>query len=280
MKLCESCKNKTSNDQCQIRCLVGSRFCGKHSKVKEPRIWAEVNNVGKHVILIQKIWKGYSIRYKIRLAGPGAMNRTKCHNDEELITMEGKNSVSPLDYFAFEESDKVYWFHIYSIMENSRMSKIPTNPYTRQPLKIEDRRRMRELYVLRLLRKQPVTHDRKELNLETDITTNWTAVCQIIEENGFFDLNPMIFMSLSMRQLLVFVMMIDADLKAYASEHISKSRRYSYIRLISRLLEAYTPDVLQPIFSFKTAATLSFILHDCYDNYTLCFIIMSSLYRL
>ena len=280
MKLCESCKNKTSNDQCRIRSLVGSRFCGKHSKVKEPRIWAEVNNVCKNVILIQKIWKGYSIRYRIRLAGPGALNRTKCHNDEELITMEGRSSVSPLDYFGFEEADKLYWFHVCSILENSRINKIPTNPYTRQPLKIEDRRRLRELYVLRMLRKEPNTHERKDINLENDLMVYWTSVCQIIEENGFFDLNPMVFMSLSITQLYVFLTMIQADLTAYASEHTSRSRRHMYIRWLSKVLSTYAPNIRQPIYSYQAAATLSFILHDCYDNYTICFIVMSSLYRL
>lgn len=280
MKLCESCKNKTSNDRCRIRCLVGSRFCGKHSRVKEPRIWAEVNNVDKHVVLIQKVWKGYSVRYKIRLAGPGALNRSKCHNDEELITMDDKRSVSPLDYFAFEEADKLYWFHICSILENSRINKIPTNPYTRQPLKIEDRRRLRELYVLRLLRKLPLTHDVKQRTLEDDLLTNWTSVCQIIEENGFFDLNPMVFMSMSVTQLYVFLTMIHSDLKAYASEHTSKSRRYTYIHWISKVLANYGPNAQQPFYSYQVGATLSFILHNCYDNYAICFIVMSSLYRL
>jgi hypothetical protein len=82
-------------------------LCGKHAKVKNLRLWKDVNNLDDKAVIIQKVWRGHSVRDWLRIAGPGVLNRSVCHNDEELVTMDEKKSVNPFDYFAFEEGGKV-----------------------------------------------------------------------------------------------------------------------------------------------------------------------------
>ena len=146
MNTCLACKNKTSTDRCNLTSIKGLAFCGIHARSKVPRIWSVVNDIDKHVTLISKVWRGYRIRRLLKLAGIGVLKRSLCHNDEELVLLEDRNSVSPLDYFSFQEGDKVWWFDIRSMIGCLNATFVPTNPYTRQPLTVDTRYRLRMLY--------------------------------------------------------------------------------------------------------------------------------------
>jgi hypothetical protein len=80
---CASCKNKKSNERCASKPLKGMVLCGKHAKSKNLRLWKNVNGLDDKARLIQKIWRGYSIRHWLKIAGPGVLNRAVCHNNEE-----------------------------------------------------------------------------------------------------------------------------------------------------------------------------------------------------
>jgi hypothetical protein len=280
MSLCSSCKSKTSKERCSAKSVGDTLFCRRHVKVKVPRLWAVINNVDPCAIMIQKVWRGYSVRNWIRLAGPGAINRTKCHNDEELFTLDGKMSVSPFSYFAFDEAGKIYWFDIRSLSQHCL--KTMTNPYTRQPLTIENRKRLRKLSIMRHRRKLPYIHESsQQTDINQVITEIWTSISQIIEENGFFDVNPRTFSSLNRSQLYVFLLMISNDLKAWAVEHNSKySSRHKYFVWTWKILKLFTPATHPLKIQFMVAKVLLNILYDGIAPYNVCFIIMSSLYRL
>lgn len=282
MSFCISCKNRNSLERCPSYVVKGTSFCGIHLKVRNHRIWSEVNNIEPKVIFIQKVWRGYSIRNRIKLAGPGALNRSVCHNDEELVLMIDKKSVSPLTYFGFEEAGKIYWFDIRSISEYALYSKIPSNPYTREKLTIDTRVRLRKLCTLRSIYKLANSHDiTKQQSLTQKNEHNWNIICQIIEENGFFDINPIQFSSLNKTQLFIFLTMIGLDIRAWASEHTSKySRRHKYKAWVQYIISNIQHLHEQTSCSFHASKLLLTILNDCNDNYSLCFIIMSSLYRL
>jgi hypothetical protein len=279
MITCASCKNQTSTDRCSAKPLKGLLFCGRHVKSKTPRIWAVMNNVDNKVVLIQKIWRGYSVRNWIKLAGPGALHRTVCHNDEELVTFDDKKSVHPLDYFSFEEAGKVYWFDVRSIIQNSIDKVQPANPYTREPLSIETRQRLRKIAILRDHRYLKNLHQENR-TAERLLSTTWTAVCQIIEENGFPDMSPMFFIALNRSQLYIFASMIKQDLVAWASEHTSsQSRRKRYIPWMRRIEGEYVAGANNGLLSYFTAKCLLAMLNDYPQPYDLCFIIMSALHR-
>jgi hypothetical protein len=208
------------------------------------------------------------------------LNRSICHNDEELVTLDDKHSVHPFSYFAFEEAGKVYWFDIRSIAEHCL--KNTTNPYTRQPISLETRKRMRQISTLRWRRKLPILHDdEKQESVEDGILKNWRCIGQIIEENGFFDVNIETFSTLNRSQLYVFLLMISNDLKAWAAEHKSRySVRHKYSVWAWKILKLFSPSSHPLKIQFITSRVLLNILNDCAAPYNVCFIIMSSLYRL
>ena len=88
--ICASCKNKTTLERCPSQAIKGLLFCGKHAKTKVKRLWADLNNGKKYAILLQKVWRGYFIRKRLKLAGEGVLNRKDCHNTEELVTLDDK----------------------------------------------------------------------------------------------------------------------------------------------------------------------------------------------
>jgi hypothetical protein len=257
-------------------------LCGKHAKTKNLRLWKDVNNLDEKAIVIQKIWRGFSVRHWLKIAGPGVLNRNICHNEEELVTMDEKKSVNPFDYFSFEESGRVYWFDIRSISETCMLKVEPANPYTREPLTIETRRRLRELCIKRHRKNLPNMHNISEKrSVDEIILTTWTHVCQIIIENGFFDMSPLYFTSLNPTRLFIFNTIIYKDLVAFAAEHSSKlSRRYRYVFWMKRLIGEFSSGVDANRLVYLTGRVLVTILNDCSDNYGVCFIIMSALHRL
>ena len=279
---CASCKNKTSNDQCGNKPLRGMTLCGRHIRAKNLRLWKDANNLDEKAIIIQRNWKGYYIRHWLKIAGPGVLNRSICHNNEELVTMDEKSSINPFDYFSFEEGGKVYWFDVRSLSEMFMLKTDPINPYTREPLTIETRRRLRQICIKRHRKNLNNMHNISDKrSVDEIILSTWTHVCQIIIENGFFDMSPLYFVSLNKTRLLIFNTMIQKDIVALASEHASKlSRRYKYAFWMKRLLGEFSTEVDTKRLVYLTGRVLVTILNDCSDNYGICFIIMSSLHRL
>jgi len=282
MALCASCKNKTSDDRCESLALPGISLCGIHAKTKFPRLWTVVNGVDKKVTLISKIWKGYSIRKKLELAGPGALNRTKCVNQEEIVTFENIRTVDAFNYFGFEESGKIYGFDIRSMLDIFRRSLNPVNPYTRQIISISDRKRLRELYGYRIRNRLQNLYDTHSLySIELQIENRWTQICQIAEENGFHDVKPNLFLELNRTQLFILLTMIHNDLKTWAAEHKPPhSKRFLYVFWTSNVLKKFSNVRSTEEYSFFVSSILLSILYDSVESYNVCFIIMSALYRL
>ena len=284
MQPCASCKNKSSNERCRNNALNGIIFCGKHSRTKTPRIWSIINHVDSKVTLITKIWKGYNTRKLLILAGPGVLNRKICNNEEEINSLESITSVHPLDYFGFEQDGKIYGFDMRTLFDNFHRNFIITNPYTRQPLSIEIRKRLRQLYGYRLRNKLPRFFEHNSLTTASTIIQNtWNQLCQIIEENGFIgtDLRPNIFLTMNKSQLYIFINLVLNDMRVWASEHkTNNSTRMKYSFLVQNTKNKFhnTPTVEE--YSFYVGTTLLSVLYSSVEAYSVCFIIMAALYRL
>lgn len=277
MNTCLACKNKTSTDRCPTQSIPGLAFCGRHVRSKTPRLWSVVNRVDEKATLIQKVWKGYTIRHRLNLAGPGVLSRSKCHNQEELVSMEEVSKLHPFDYFAFEEDGKIWWFDIRSIIGCLNSSLVPQNPYTRQPLTMETRTRLREVYKYRIRNRLRTTHDTRAKPLDQLLEFQWLRLSQILVENGFEDARPALFNRLSKQQLYILLSYIKADMYALAKEHPKTSMRYRYARSLKNehaLFYGFTNPKLQ----FSTVMVN--ILHHAIEPYPICFIIMSALFRL
>ena len=282
MVLCASCKNKTSLEQCPSQAIKGILFCGKHAKAKVKRIWAEVNNGNKYAVLLQKVWRGYFLRKRLKLAGEGVLNRKECHNTEELVTLDDKNKLHPIDYFSFREADKLYWFDVRSLYQILKRSPKPENPYTRQALTIETRRRLRDVCRIRKKLELENYHDPPRPDYFADLVNEkWLTVCQIIEENGFFDMNHLLFSSLNRSQLYVLLNLIQMDMVAFATEHSIRSPRYHYIHWLRTCLSNFEKNRTNRLqCSWSVSKVLLSILYDCSETYPVCFIIVSALTRL
>ena len=73
---CLSCKTKLSTERCEK--IVANRciFCPVHMRSKTIRMWSEHNPRIKYLIIrFQSLWRGYQIRYRLKLAGKGAIKR-------------------------------------------------------------------------------------------------------------------------------------------------------------------------------------------------------------
>jgi hypothetical protein len=277
---CASCKNKTSEAQCENKIITGLIFCGKHARVKNPRLWKDVNDLDSKVTKIQALWRGYVMKNWMKLAGQGIFNRKICHNDEDVVTMDSKESIYPLDYFSFEEDRMIYCFDIRSLTELTINVINPTNPYTRKPLSTETRQRLRKLCIRRFRRKMINEHETKKRTLLDIVRCNWVYICQIIGENGFFDIPPEFFIAMNRTQLLAFTMLIRNDLNAWALEHKKGSRRYVYSNWMKRILFEYSQGANPTRISYLISRILGTILNDYPEPYPICFIIMSAMHRL
>ena len=283
ISVCSACKNKTSTDRCPNKVLKGLSFCGTHAKSKTRRIWSDVNKLDNPATLIQKVWRGYFIRHWLKLAGEGVLNRKNGHNEEELFTMEGKNSVYPLDYFSFEENGKLYWFDIRSLAEYGLKDTTPRNPYTREALTIETRRRLRTLCVMRYNHRLANRHDpNAERSYEDIMKSGWIQICQIVHENGFFDeMKPEIFIAMPKFQLSLVLSMFKRDLISWAAEHtFANSRRHKYVQWIRRLMTEYAKGIEHDRFTFLASRVIMAMMNDSVSQYDVCFMFMSALYRL
>lgn len=283
MNTCNSCKSKTSTQRCSAKAMPGFGFCKRHIKTKSPRIWSVVNNVDIHATVIQKLWRGYSLRNFLKLAGPGVLKRSLCHNDEELITAETKDRQDPNDYFSFEENGKLWWFDIKSLYEWSTKNTKLTNPYTKQEIPIETRKRLRELCNLRRIRKlKLVQSETTDNSLDESLRLYWTDISRQLDENHFEDVNPMHFIAFSRNQLWVFTDMLRVDMQVWAAEHNNVySIRNKFCWLIRQCLKHQMIHVANVnLSSYQLARTLSRILRFCKEPYSVCFMIASALYRL
>lgn len=267
---CVSCRSLTSNEQCSNTALPSLQFCGKHVKCRYPRIWTEVNNVIPKVVEIQRIWRGYFLRKRLEYAGAGVLKRSLCQNDDELISFDSKLSYDPLNYFSFEENGKIWWFSIPTIATIVFNTMNPMNPYTRQPISIETRRRLRIL--CRMNKISPLKN-----YLPTSI---WTQVCQVLEENGFQSINPVLFQYHTRTKFNVFMNLLKNDVDALYTEY---PKNLDYVRLSSQIrlfMKKQTPFIGTTDASVKVGVLLYLMLSKMKNPYPLCFAIMSAHTRL
>lgn len=107
--------------------MEGVEFCSRHARARNPQRWADLADP-KAVCKAQALVRGFLVRRQIRWAGPGALKRAVCVNEEDFATLDEKERVSPLDYFGWEEAGKVWWMDVRSALQLIRMEPTPLNP--------------------------------------------------------------------------------------------------------------------------------------------------------
>jgi hypothetical protein len=120
-------------------------------------LWATVHRTrDSKLIRAQALIRGYLVRARLALGGPGVLRRGDLANDEDLATMTETCRIDPEDYFAFEENGKVWAFEFPTIFTWSLRSEVPANPYTKVPLSTETRTRLVRLWSYHTRHRNPL----------------------------------------------------------------------------------------------------------------------------
>lgn len=263
---CASVKKKGSDIQCSAKPLKNHTLCGRHAKCKHVVLWTTTQQEKTpFVIHIQRHVRGWLLRKRLILAGPGVLSRGQVSNDEDISTMSEKDQVHPFKYFAFEENGKIWWFEINSIQQWIETSMRPVNPYTKVPLTIETRKRLREIVSYHIRYSKAIHED---LNLQPI----WNLICQCFEDYGFGEINSRMFLKLNKYDYSAIFRMIGSDLKVVMKDH----------ERLTTICDVFAAKCFRLPSTLYTLVSAKMLLHMMYmprDPYVLLFTILSALYR-
>jgi hypothetical protein len=199
---CLAAKNKKSVERCTKKALQHFKFCGTHMRSKNKRLWITVHNLDRSLIKFQALFRGWLLRSTLKLCGPGVLDRSVCHNDEDVVSCVEKNKLNPDLYFAFEEDEKIFWFDIRTIYHWTSQTLEPTNPYTRQPLTVETRKRLKRVIDRRECFEKDTFHDPQFFNNTNQAKFLWYQIIQTLNENLFADIPETYFSILNEFQIV------------------------------------------------------------------------------
>lgn len=113
-----------------IKCLGNIRLTGNKQQLID-RITTRFNET-KHSIIIQRIFRGWYLRFIQILRGPALKNRSLCTNDSDMATLEPINEITTPFFFSYkDDKDFIYGFDISSIIPHIQNKGKFINPYTR-----------------------------------------------------------------------------------------------------------------------------------------------------
>ncbi len=263
-------------------------FCGTHIRSKVVRHWLTENpSIDKGLRRVQALWRGHMVRYPLKLAGPGCMKRSLCHNDDEVVTGDTKTELSPFDYFSVVETDgKVWWFDQKSMMDWSLTSPQIRNPFTRNELSTEDISRLRNLYFVRKKRGLALTHSTSPplLTLEALRDLRWMRATQVLHEYGYKDaIHHQHFVAMRFSELRSMLGCLVESTRAWMYEKIGtkdpyvlmakRAKFHIWCRSIQMTASSYSSVIH---LSKDVASLILACLNDIKDPSEFCFFVMSA----
>jgi hypothetical protein len=250
---------------------VGHTLCGVHARCKVVTLWADVNQSKVQAVhRIQAHVRGWLLRRRLALAGPGVLRRKDLANDEDLETCEEVSRQSPLDYFAFTENGKTWWFDFATIWKWAQTSIEPTNPYTTVPFSKETRYRLRKLWSARKHRGESLPPESLQFN--DRLRARWTTLCQVFADCGFGTIQPDLFLRMNRNDYVVFFRLLRDDLQA------SLPSRYPLAMIHRCLISAWSLTPAQFLLQ-SSYALYAMLLHTKQEG-PLAFCILAAIYRL
>jgi hypothetical protein len=254
---------------------------------KTIRMWSEHNPRIKYLIIrFQSLWRGYQIRYRLKLAGKGAIKRSLCHNDDEMVTGDSKTDIHPFDYFSIEEDGKVWWFDQKSMIQWAQKSVSVSNPFTRQKLSPSDMNRLHELTFLRKKARQTIVHsyDIEHPTIEYLRDQRWLRVVQKMREHSVAeDVHPNHFGDIEYDQFVVFVNSLIEDTRWWTFENAKredvKSKRATIFSTLRRYKTVMTLHVNLATISHDIAGILILGLFEIKDSLEFVVMILTAATR-
>jgi len=271
--LCASVRKKGSTDQCKAAALKGHTLCGRHARAKNPTLWADANAPRERgVRKIQGIVRGWLVRKRLELGGPGVLRRKNLANDEDLMT--GDENIHPFDYFAFEENGHVWWFSFDTIWRWCSQKEAPDNPYTRAAIPIDIRRRLHDMWSYRQRHRIPLPTESNIFNER--LRTRWTVISQLFENYGYGDIPVAMFMRLSCADYATVFTLLHDDVRATISD--KQPWKQSILRHCNRSIY-----ILRTLpthqYIIQAVYTLLLILMKPKNPYTIAFMVLGAIHR-
>lgn len=251
-------------------------MCGRHARMKAPLRWADLHhNKSQRIARAQALVRGWLLRKRLAMGGPGVLCRKNLANDEELVTCVEKERQNPLEYFAFEENGKVWWFDFASLWRWSVQSHEPANPYTKVPLSSDTRKRLRAFWGY--AQRHKIALPPESENYDQRLQQRWNLLCQLFVDNGFTEVHPNSFINLQSHELRSMLILLERDIQVVLPE--TDSNRPRILRLCTIPLLSRNRWVPPKRYSIWIAYILILILSAPKDPYAMTFSVLSALYR-
>lgn len=264
MNRCAAVRKKGARDQCPVPAMKGHSLCRRHAAARTPVLWKEVHKASP-VVRIQALARGWLLRRRLALAGPGVLSRKDLVNDDDLFTCESKDRQYPLNYFAFEEARKIYWFDAENLWQWMARSVEPVNPYTKIPLSNDVRKRLREWGWRNRISCTDID------STEETLRRRWNLIVHIFRENGFIDTHPMQFANFDRTDFKTMFVFLERDLQIVVPE--KDIYRGRLLRICRRGQKGDGDEILHSVFLVLKMLSIP------KDPYVLVFSILSAFMR-
>ena len=236
-------------------------------------LWSDVVRTPP-IVKAQALIRGWLLRKRLAMAGPGVLRRRELANDDELVTCEAKERQHPFDYFGFEENGKVWWFSFDTIWKWARQSHEPVNPYTKVPLSQETRKRLRAKWGY--LQHHYIPPPEEDTDASRRLRCRWNVVVQCFLDNGFVDVHPANFTSLTPNELHAMFVFLERDIDLILSKDDPLKARA--LRVCRRGIQASTM-INSSLYQLWSVYALLLLLTLHKDPYNMTFMVLSALYR-
>lgn len=141
IRLCANIRSKRYPD---VRCTLAAtngEFCARHTKKpvrfqeKLNKNITETNIIGKEILTrkIQKMWRQYVLRHRIRNQGIGTAFPHLSENNTEIYTLESIESIPQLYRWSYKDDKQHIWTFDIRSLHTMRLQDSRENPYTREP---------------------------------------------------------------------------------------------------------------------------------------------------
>ena len=120
-----------------------------HVSGTKPVLYDRIENFFQrslNVLKIQRILRGYFVRFSNRLRGKGFRERKICVNDSDFYTLEPLMNIEYDDFYSYQDAkDFVYGFSIESLVMLQKQKGSIMNPYNREVFTKENLNQLRTL---------------------------------------------------------------------------------------------------------------------------------------
>lgn len=275
MAQCASVRKKGSCDQCTAKAVFGHTLCGRHAKCKTVTLWAQVHKArGNQMIRVQALVRGWLLRRRLALGGPGVLRRSLVTNDEDLVTCESKESIPAFEYFGFEENGKVWGFSFQSLWKWVVRSHQPVNPYTKVPLDIETRKRLHAAWAYKHRHRMDVPEE--PTVLQERIRARWNVLCQMFDNYHFGEIHPEMFANMTKVDYYTVFRFLRDDLQTIVPDrHPAKPFLLLFCTRAQQTMYAVQSD----LYVLQSLYILLLMLMYLKDPYNIIFTVLSALYR-